>query len=665
MRNDKESAQQDYTHDHDESHGHAGILGENAELAFSILSAALLATAYLLPSTALPENVRVLIYIGSYFFGGAFALKEALENLRRRHLEIDSLMLLAALGAAILGEWPEGALLLVLFSLGHALEHYALGKARKSIEALAKLSPETAWVKTNGQWLETPVEKVPVGAIVLVKPDERVPVDGFVTSGQSAVNEAPITGESIPVDKKPFAENGPTARSSADHRVFAGAINGSGTLEIEVTKISSESTLAHVIDMIRNAEAKKSPTQLLTDRIQRVFVPAILGLVLLLPLAHFILDEPLKESIYRALAVLVAASPCALAIATPSAVLSAVARAARGGVLVKGGAALEGLGSVRSIAFDKTGTLTEGRPRVTDLIAISKETESDFLSITLAVEKLSEHPLAKAIVSHLEGQTIFTIDRSLNVKDMQSLTGQGVEAEIAGRRILVGKKDLFSKASGWHGKIVEIASQLESQGRTLVIVQADTIFLGAIGLMDTPRTEARGVISALKSLGISQLTMLSGDNQRVADEVARELGLTKAYGNLMPEEKVRLVREMKAQGPVVMIGDGVNDAPAMTEASVAVAMGAAGSDVALQTADIALMSSNLTTLPFAIGLSRQSRSVIRQNLWISLGIVAVLVPSTLLGLKISFAVIVHEGSTLLVVFNALRLLAYSPRGLSK
>lgn len=653
----------DHKHDHKHSesgHSHAGsFLGEKSELIFAVLSGVLLFIGWTFDKFNLFSLAVKPIYIVSYFFGGYFAVIETFETIKQKKLKIDSLMVLAAVGAAYLGEWPEGALLLTLFSLGHALEHYAMGRAKKAIEALSEIAPDKALVNRDGEFVEVPVSELKVGDIVLVKPNERIAADGYVIKGESSVDQSAVTGESIPVDKQVVSASASEKdKLNANSRVFSGTINGSGTLQINVSRISSESTLSKVIQMVSEAETKKSPTQLFTDRFEKIFVPAVLILVVILPFAYFVINETWQESLYRALAVLVAASPCALAIATPSAVLSAVARAARGGVLIKGGAPLEELGMLTAIAFDKTGTLTEGRPKVTDVIAFVKVEKGDLISLAVAVEMMSDHPLAAAVVSYGMEQKDFVLNKSIQVENIESLTGLGIKAKQNGAVVLIGKRKLFEKFDGLTKEVSDVVESLEKQGRTVMIVKRGSQFLGALGLMDTPRKSAAMVIQELKSIGIRKMIMLSGDNQSVATAVATELGLTDARGDLMPEDKVSVIKEFRTREKIAMIGDGVNDAPAMVQSNVAIAMGAAGSDVALQTADIALMADDLSALPFAVGLSRQTRRIVKQNLWVSLGMVALLVPATIFGLKMGIAVIFHEGSTLLVVFNALRLLGF-------
>ena len=647
-----------------EAHAHGGLLGPNTELIFSLTCGALLLAGFLVDKllAGAPAWVPLACYVAAYFFGGFYTLREAIDNLRLKRFEIDTLMLVAAAGAAALGSWAEGALLLFLFSLGHALEHYAMGRAKRAIEALAELAPDSATVRRDGRVQEIAVEDLVVGDVVLVKPNERLPADGFLVLGTSSVNQAPVTGESIPVDKRPV-DDPATARARPDgvdaaSRVFAGTINGSGAMEVEVTRKSSDSALARVVQLVSEAETRKSPTQRFTDRFERIFVPAVLVLAFLLLFAWVVVDEPFRDSFYRAMAVLVAASPCALAIATPSAVLSGIARAARGGVLIKGGAPLEELGSLNAMAFDKTGTLTEGRPRITDVIPVDGVTEEELLTVAVAVESLSDHPLAAAIArdgrERLGGREIPA------ASGLENLIGRGVTATFGNETVWIGKAEMFGTdgVAPLGEPAAAAIAQLREAGRTSMVVRQGERDLGAIGLLDTAREGAPEALKELRALGITRMIMISGDHQRVADAIAAEVGLDEAWGDLMPEDKVEAIRKLREQDKVAMVGDGVNDAPAMANATVGIAMGAAGSDVALETADVALMADDLRHLPFAVGLSRHTRGVIRQNVFVSLGIVAFLVPATIFGLGIGPAVAIHEGSTLLVVFNALRLLAY-------
>lgn len=650
-----------------EEHLHGGIFGANSEMIFALICGAFLgigATTEKLVAGA-PLWLPIACYVIAYFFGGVYTLKEAIDNLRRKRFEIDTLMLVAAAGAAALGSWAEGALLLFLFSLGHALESYAMGRAKRAIEALAELAPDVATVRRDGQTSDIPLEELVVGDVVLVRPNERLPADGFLLVGTTSINQAPVTGESMPVDKRPAADAS-LARARPDSieaasRVFSGTINGAHAIEIEVTRRSADSTLARVVKMVSEAETRKSPTQRFTDQFERVFVPAVLMLAFLLLFAWVVVDEPFRDSFYRAMAVLVAASPCALAIATPSAVLSGIACAARGGVLIKGGAPLEELGSLSAMAFDKTGTLTVGRPRITDVVPVDGVSESELLAVAVAVESLSDHPLAAAIAR--DGRERLGQHPIPSASDLENLIGRGVTARVNGQEVWIGKAELFGsdEIAPLGASAAMAIERLREAGRTSMVVRQGERDLGAIGLLDTPREGARDALNQLRSLGITRMIMISGDHKKVAEAVAREVGLDEAWGDLMPEDKVEAIRKLREQAKVAMVGDGVNDAPAMANATVGIAMGAAGSDVALETADVALMADDLRNLPFAVGLSRRTRTVIRQNVFVSLGIVAILVPATIMGLGIGAAVAVHEGSTLLVVFNALRLLTYKGR----
>ncbi len=648
-------------------HVHGVVFGEKTELVFVGLCGITLLAGWAFETFSdAPRWLAQSLLIAAYFFGGWFTFREAIEHLRDRQFAIDTLMLVAAIGAAFLGEWAEGALLLFLFSLGHALEAYAMGRAKRAIESLAELTPKTASRVRDDRVEEVPVDALAVGDIVLVRPNERLPADGFVVKGESSINQAPITGESVPVDKVPVVDSEQAALNvesgteaiNEESRVFAGTINGSGGLHVYVTRTSSDSTLARVVTMVHEAETNQSPTQQFTDRFERVFTPMVLMAAVLTLLVGFVIDQSMSTSFYRMFALLVAASPCALAIATPSAVLSGIARAARGGVLIKGGGPLENLGRLRSIAFDKTGTLTEGKPRLVDVVPCEGADRLDLLRTAVSVESLSDHPLAAAVVR--DGTELLT-DWSLpQATDLRSITGRGVMAHVDGIETYIGKDDLFSEIDGppLPEEVRSQIDELESAGRTTMIVRRGVQYLGVLGLMDTPRPTARAVIERLGKLGIRRMIMISGDNQQVAEAVARSVGLTEARGDLMPADKVETIRRLREESDVAMVGDGVNDAPAMANATVGIAMGAAGSDVALETADVALMADELRHLPFAVGLSRASSRIIRQNLWFSLGMVAILVPSTLFGLSIGAAVLMHEGSTVLVVFNALRLLAY-------
>lgn len=657
------------TRDEQHNHGHCchdrvhdGIFGERTEMIFSIICGVFLTAGFAASFvTSWHPMVSVSLYLVAYFFGGFFTGKEAFEGIRRGRFEIDFLMLVAAIGAAALGQWGEGALLLFLFSLGHALEHYAMQKARKSIAALANLTPKTALRKNREHLEEVAIESLRIGDVIVIRPNTTIAADAVLVQGSGHVNEAPITGESIPADKEPLPAGKATAtpdKLDRKYRLFAGAINGNQQLEARVSRLSADSTIARLIKLVNEAQTQKSPTQHLTDKIERFYVPAVLVLVGLLLLAFLVLDEPFSASFYRAMAVLVAASPCALAISTPSAVLSGVARAARGGVLVKGGRPLEELGGISAVAFDKTGTLTAGKPHLTGVYPSAGVSETELLEKVIAVEHLSDHPLAAAIVADGEKMLGYPVAPA---HDLVAITARGVRAVHEDETIFIGNPALFREEHfTLDSALLSEVDRLESAGNTTMLAGSNGKILGIIALMDVARQDAKTTLQQLRSLGVKQMVMLTGDNQKVADAIARETGLTQAWGGLLPEEKVSAVEQLKQQyGRVAMVGDGVNDAPALAKSTVGIAMGAAGSDVALETADVALMADKLHVLPFAIGLSRQAHRIIRQNLVISMGMIAILVPLTITGYAhIGPAVVGHEGSTLLVVFNALRLLGY-------
>ena len=659
-----EKREKEGVHEHEHSHG--GVFGEKTELIFSILSGIFLSIGFGVSFiTSVPLSVSIAFYIGSYLFGGYFTTKEALERVLKGGFEVDFLMMVAAIGAAILGKWVEGALLLFLFSLGHALEHHAMNKAKKSIEALAELAPKTALRKRNGKTEEVDIDSVRINDIIVVRPDSKIPVDAVVVYGQSSVDQSSITGESIPVDKVAVEDTeidySKEKDISSDNRVYSGTINGNGSLEVKVIKESKDTTLSRLITLVNEAQTQKSPTQRFTDKFERYFVPIILGLVVLLLGAFLVIDETFNDSFYRAMTVLVAASPCALAISTPSAVLSGVARAAKGGVLIKGGRPLEDLGVLTALAFDKTGTLTEGKPNLTEVIALDNVDENELLRIAVAVEALSDHPLAKAIVR--DGKKRIGDGRLLpEAQNLESVLGKGVKALLGSDDIYIGNLELHDNIDNQKpsAAIREQVEALEERGNTTMIVRRNNAYIGILALMDTPRKEAQSTLQKLKKVGIKRMIMLTGDNQKVADAVAQEIGITDVWGGLLPEQKVDAIKELKeTESKVAMVGDGVNDAPAMAHSTVGIAMGAASSAVALETADIALMGNTLDALPFAIGLSRMTRRIIKQNIFISLGVVALLIPATIFGFaNMAIAVVFHEGSTLVVVLNALRLLRY-------
>ncbi|WP_026808926.1 heavy metal translocating P-type ATPase [Arenibacter latericius] len=644
-------------------HDHGGIFGEKTELYFAIISGFFFFLGLILSKlTPLPEWTSHSCYIAAYFFGGYYTLLEAIVKTRKGEFEIDFLMIAAAIGAAYIDSWAEGALLLFLFSLGHALEHHALNKATKSIEALGELSPKTALVRKGSTTEVVAVEDLKIDDIIIVKPNSQISADGVVIKGSSSVDQSSITGESIPIDKTAIAPNTKLPKFEeidSSNVVYTGTLNGDNIIEVKVLKLSKDTTISRLVKMVSEVETKKSPTQLQTKKFEKWFVPAVIIMVVALSFAHLVIEETVRESLYRAISVLVASSPCALAISTPSAVLSAIARAAKKGVLIKGGRALEDLGSLRVIAFDKTGTLTEGKPRLTNIIPINGFDKNEFLEMVLDVESLSNHPLARAISKDINSE--YGIENKHRSSDIQAIQGKGIRARYNGGNVFIGNVEMMKDAKITVGsEIHQQMDELLQYGNTVMLVGYNETLIGLISVMDVPRKLASQTLARLKKIGIKQMIMLTGDHQRVGDSIAKQIGLTDAKGNLLPEDKVKAIEELqKNNTKVAMVGDGVNDAPAMAISTVGIAMGAAGSDVALETADVALMSDKIQSLPFVIGLSRESRRIIKQNLWISMGVVALLVPATIFGFaNIGVAVAIHEGSTLVVVLNALRLLRY-------
>ncbi|KXK15656.1 MAG: heavy metal translocating P-type ATPase [Chloroflexi bacterium OLB15] len=647
-----------HKHEHGHGHGHdhgsaPGFLPhwmqERWTLVLVVLAAVFFLAGWLGERIfGLSETAANVLYIFAYIAGGYDVATHAIPALFKGKLDTDILMLAAAGGAAILGELSEGAFLLLLFSIGHAGEHYALDRARNAISALGALMPKTALLKHGNQISEVPVEQLSIGDIVIARPGDRIPVDGEVADGSSAVDQSPITGESVPVTK------------SVGDEVFAGTVNKDNAIEIQVTHLTADNTLSRVMNLVAEAQSQQSPTQQFADRFTSRFVPLVFIvtalLIILPPLLNLL---PLSESFYRGMLLLVAASPCALAIGTPAAVLAGIAQAARNGVLIKGGVHLENLGQLNAIAFDKTGTITSGQFNVTDIVPMNGTTPEMLLQTAAAVEQQSNHPLAQAVVRAAQEKQL-----SLpNASGLENIAGRGVRSVLNGQTVLIGSPKLFDQASGimLSDDVLTKVSALESSGRSAMIVAKGGTVQGILGLADAPRPFVAEVMRSLRELGIRHLVMLTGDNQKVAKDIAAQVGLTDVQAELLPEDKLTTIKQLKQQyEAIAMVGDGVNDAPALASATVGIAMGGAGTAVALETADVALMADDLQKLPFAVGLSRASRQIIQQNLIISMGVIVLLILSSVLGLvALGFVVVLHEGSTLVVVGNALRLLGYT------
>ncbi|MCO5209837.1 MAG: cadmium-translocating P-type ATPase [Caldilinea sp.] len=617
-----------------------------------------------------PWSVTTLAVI-AFVAGGYSGFVGAWEQAKEGKFDIDFLMLAAALGAALINEWVEGALLLFLFTLSGALETYAMGRTRKAIESLGKLRPATALVRRDGSEAILPVEELVIGDVVLVKPGDRLPVDGVVIGGNSSIDQSAITGESLPVSKH------------LGDQVFAGTINGGGALEVEVTKLASETTLSRIITLVQDAREDATPTQQFIDRFSQPYTYAVIGATLLaMILPYFFLNEPFSTTLYRAMTLLVVASPCALVISTPASALSAIAAAARQGVLFKGGAYLELMGKTDIIAFDKTGTLTPGRPVVTNIHPLTNHSVENLLRVAASAETLSEHHIAKAVIEKAN-ELGLSLDKPI---DFKALPGEGIMARFDRgghiETIYIGNDRLFmNQEMELSPAIRMIGNALQRQGKTVMLVVrrstvADTLgaerdweVMGYIAVADALRANAAEMVEQLRANGIKHIVMMTGDNHAAADYIAGQAGIDEVYADLLPEQKLELVKELREQGNVAMIGDGVNDAPALATAQVGIAMGAGGTDVALETADVVLMSSDLSKLPFTLQLSRKAERIIRQNVIFSVSVIVVLVMSTILLplfipgflLPLPLGVVGHEGSTLIVVANGLRLLRMKPR----
>ncbi len=638
--------------------------------ALTLIAGLLIALAFVLETSGLSVTITHAIYGAAVAVGGFYVARKGVIGVWiNRELNINFLMTVAALGAAAIGAWEEGALVVFLFSLGETLEGYTMDRARNAIRSLMELAPAEATLLRDSEQQRVPVEALAVGDVILVRPGERAPMDGVVRRGSSAVNQAPITGESIPVEKQPGAE------------VFAGTVNGESALEIEVTRLAEDNTISRVIHMVEQAQAQKAPSQRWVDIFARYYTPAVVGLAVLIaavpPLAF---GQPFLESgagaghgwLYRALALLIIACPCALVISTPVSIVSAISSAARRGVLFKGGAYLEAAGGLRVVAFDKTGTLTHGEPEVTDVVSAdsglrisdssfqsAQDPQSEVLELATTVENRSEHPLARAIVAAAEERGIaFT-----PAEEVEALTGRGVRAVVGDSELYVGNRKLCDEVGiPIPETLVARGEALEDEGKTVMFVASAAddraSVAGLIAVADTVRPDAREAIAALKRIGVRRTVMLTGDNERTAAAIAAQAGLDDFRANLLPDEKVEAIEDLLAEhGQVAMVGDGINDAPALAQATVGIAMGGAGTDQALETADVALMADALDKLPFAMRLSRRTLNVVRQNVGFSLLIKAAFMALAIPGLAtLWMAVFADMGASLIVILNGMRLL---------
>lgn len=614
----------------------------------AICLASLLAGLVLEQLTAISPAWSRSLYIVAYLAGGAFSTLAVIRELRRAHVTVDFLMLSAALAAAAVDEWPEGAFLLFLFSLSNTLEAFILGRTRHAIRALMDLAPETARVRRDGQESIVPVAELRVGDTIIVRPSERIPADAVIRSGRTSLDQSPMTGESIPVDKGPGEE------------VLAGTLNLQSAIEAEVTRLASDTTLARMVRLVFEAQAQRAHSQRFTEWFGSRYTFAVLaGAALTFLVPVLFLEHAARDAFYRAATVLVVASPCAVVISIPATILAAITGAARGGVLFKGGAQVERAAAIDAVAIDKTGTLTLGKPEVTDVVAANGADEQTVLAVAAAAEARSEHPLAHAVVraaTH-RGLAIAPAD------SMESVVGHGVRAVVGGETVLVGKRRLLERDGvGVPNPLIEADNRLQGEGKTVFYVARGKQTLGLIAIADTLRESAAPAIDGLRRLGIEHIVMLTGDNERVAESIARRLGIQFA-AQLLPEDKLHAVKRLRDQHRrVAMVGDGVNDAPSMAASDLAISIAGAGTDVALETADAVLMGEDLRKLPAALAHARRAQSIIYQNLAFAFAVMLVLIVLTLFfTLPMPFAVIGHEGSTVLVILNGLRLIRLQPR----
>ena len=607
-----------------------------------IASGALLGLGLLLELVA-PAVPTAPLFVLSALSGGIPVVRRAFTSARTGVLDINVLMVVAVIGALALGEWTEASSVVFLFALAQFLETRAMERARGAIRALMELAPAEAIVRRHGSELMVAVDEVRIGDVALVRPGDKIPLDGRVVAGESHVNQAPVTGESLPVQK-----------ISGDE-VFAGSINGRGALDIEVTRLRSDSTIARIIHLVERAQTQRAPSQAFVDRFARIYTPIVLALAIVIALAPPLLfGGSWSTWFYRSLVLLVISCPCALVISTPVSIVSALAAAARKGVLIKGGARLEQLAAVQCVAFDKTGTLTSGQLHVAEVVPLNGSTPAELLELAAAIESRSEHPIGLAIRRH-------AVSKGLDVRradDFQAMPGSGAEAVVGGRRVLIGSRRLFH-ARGIHSPEMDaVLDQLSARGHSTVFLSRDGLAIGAIGVSDQPRASARESLDLLRAQGVRRIAMLTGDSAAAARGLAAALGIDDVRADLLPADKAAAVAALKKEhGTLAMIGDGVNDAPALATADVGIAMGAAGSAAALETADVALMADELPKISYALRLSRATARNIRMNIGFSLVLKAAFLILAIAGVAtLWMAVAADMGASLLVIANGMRLL---------
>ena len=613
---------------------------DHGELIAALLSGFLIFGGWLLSKTEI-NTASITLYILAFCIGGFAKAKEGLEEtFKEKKLNVELLMIIAAIGSAVIGYWTEGAILIFIFALSGVLETYTMNRSNKEISSLMKLQPEEALLVSNGEQRKVNVSELEIGNVIFVKPGERVPVDGVVVKGGSSIDESAITGESMPIQKYRGDE------------VFAGTVNITGSMSIKVTKLSTDTIFQKIINLVQTAQSEKSPSQLFIERFEGTYVKAVLAVVaLMMILPHYLFSWSWQETFYRAMVLLVVASPCALVASIMPATLSAISNGARNGILFKGGVHLENLGSLKAIAFDKTGTITRGTPEVTDFIVSKKENEREIKQISASIESHSNHPLAKAIVRYVVKNNVDLVE----IEGIMDVPGFGIEAKIQGDRWKIGKADFVNLTQ--ESKLFDFSlEELITQGKTMVYIQKNEQVIGLVALKDILRSDAKEALQELNRLDLATV-MITGDNEKTARAIAKDTKLSDYISDCLPENKVEKIKELKKKYKVVaMVGDGVNDAPALATASVGIAMGE-GTDVALETADVVLMKNELLKIPQVIQLSKKMNRIIKQNICFSILVIMVLICSNFLQvLDLPLGVIGHEGSTILVILNGLRLL---------
>ncbi|MFS0876722.1 heavy metal translocating P-type ATPase [Solibacillus isronensis] len=619
---------------------------KHSTLLYSVL---FLVFGYLSSSVNGDENiVTILLFVASMVIGGLSLFKVGLQNLIHFDFDMKTLMTVAVIGGAIIGEWAEVSLVVILFAISEALERFSMDKARQSIRSLMDIAPKEALVRRNGQEIMIHVDDIAVGDIMIVKPGQKIAMDGVVVSGYSAVNQAAITGESVPVEK------------IVDDEVFAGTLNEEGLLEVKITKLVEDTTISKIIHLVEEAQGERAPSQAFVDKFAKYYTPIIMiiaALVAIVPPLFF--DGSWETWVYQGLAVLVVGCPCALVISTPISIVSAIGNAAKKGVLVKGGVYLEEIGALKAIAFDKTGTLTKGVPAVTDYNVLNKQiNEKELLSIITALEYRSQHPLASAIMKKAEEENISYSD--VLVEDFSSITGKGIKGIVNGTTYYIGSPKLFKEllTTDFNKDLEKNVTTLQNQGKTAMIIGTEKEILGFIAVADEVRESSKEIIEKLHQLGIKKTIMLTGDNKGTANAIGHHVGVSEIQAELMPQDKLDYIKQLRSEyGNVAMVGDGVNDAPALAASTVGIAMGGAGTDTALETADVALMGDDLRKLPFTVKLSRKALNIIKANITFAIAIKLIALLLVIPGwLTLWIAILSDMGATLLVALNSLRLM---------